>query len=182
MKLGASAIALLLAASVAQSQSPSPAARVDYGFPPADFKRGEALARGPEVRLAIEAAEAAIASCAKNGYKVAAVVLNSNAEPIVVLRADGSLRIAVESATRKAYVVIRTKQASAAAAERVKTDVAFAHELAATNRALPVAGALPIKVGDEVIGALGVGGAPPPGDRDEACARAGLDSIADRSK
>lgn len=168
--------------SSSATQAPSPSAPIDYGFPPADFKRGEPLARGPELRLAIEAVQAALDACAKNGYKVAAVVVNSKDEPIALLKADGALRIAVESAERKAFVVIRTQLPSAAAAERVKTDLDFARDLAATRRALPGAGALPIKVGDEVVGALGVGGAPPPGEHDEACARAGVAKIADRLK
>jgi uncharacterized protein GlcG (DUF336 family) len=41
------------------------------------------------------------------------------------------------------------------------------------------AGGLTIKLGDEVIGAIGVGGAPT-AQADEACARAGLDKIRDR--
>jgi uncharacterized protein GlcG (DUF336 family) len=40
-------------------------------------------------------------------------------------------------------------------------------------------GALTIKLGDEVIGAIGVGGAPS-AEADEVCARAGLDKIRDR--
>ena len=42
-------------------------------------------------------------------------------------------------------------------------------------------GALRIKVGSEAIAAIGVGGAPG-GDKDEACAKAGLDKISDRLK
>ena len=42
-------------------------------------------------------------------------------------------------------------------------------------------GALPIKVGDDVIGAVGVSGSPG-GDKDEACAKAGLDKVADQLK
>jgi uncharacterized protein GlcG (DUF336 family) len=45
----------------------------------------------------------------------------------------------------------------------------------------PSQGALPIKIGEEVIGAVGVSGAPG-GDKDEACAKAGLDKIADQLK
>jgi uncharacterized protein GlcG (DUF336 family) len=41
------------------------------------------------------------------------------------------------------------------------------------------AGGLTIKLGDEVIGAIGVGGAPS-AEADESCARAGLDKIRDR--
>jgi uncharacterized protein GlcG (DUF336 family) len=39
---------------------------------------------------------------------------------------------------------------------------------------VPVQGALPIKVGNDTIGAIGVSGAPG-GDKDEACAKAGVD-------
>jgi uncharacterized protein GlcG (DUF336 family) len=42
-------------------------------------------------------------------------------------------------------------------------------------------GALPIKAGDEVIGAVGVSGAPG-GEKDEACSKAGIDKIADQLK
>jgi len=42
-------------------------------------------------------------------------------------------------------------------------------------------GALPIKVGDEVIGAVGVSGAPG-GEKDEACSKAGIDKVADQLK
>ena len=38
-------------------------------------------------------------------------------------------------------------------------------------------GALPIKLGNDIIGAVGVSGAPG-GDKDEACAKAGLDKVA----
>ena len=41
------------------------------------------------------------------------------------------------------------------------------------------AGGIVIKQGEEVIGAIGVGGAPG-GDKDEACARAGIDKIKER--
>jgi uncharacterized protein GlcG (DUF336 family) len=40
-------------------------------------------------------------------------------------------------------------------------------------------GGVPIKLGDETIGAIGAGGAPG-GKLDDACARAGLDKIKDR--
>jgi uncharacterized protein GlcG (DUF336 family) len=46
---------------------------------------------------------------------------------------------------------------------------------------LLLGGGLPIKIGDEVVGAIGAAGAPG-ADKDEACAKAGLDKIADRLK
>jgi uncharacterized protein GlcG (DUF336 family) len=42
-------------------------------------------------------------------------------------------------------------------------------------------GALPIKVGEDVIGAAGASGAPG-GEKDEACVKAALDKVADQLK
>jgi uncharacterized protein GlcG (DUF336 family) len=42
-------------------------------------------------------------------------------------------------------------------------------------------GALPTKIGDEVIAAVGVSGAPG-SEKDEACVKAGLDKVADQLK
>jgi len=46
---------------------------------------------------------------------------------------------------------------------------------------IALAGALPIKAGDEIIGAVGVSGAPG-GEKDEACAKTGIDKVADQLK
>lgn len=128
----------------------------------------------------MEAVQAAVATCTKNGFKSAAIVVDSAGAPVAMLKADGAPRIDLASATRKAFVVMYTKKPSGDAAARVKTDPAFAKELAATGKALPVRGGLPIKVGGELIGAIAVGGAPPPGEQDEVCSQAGLDRIASR--
>jgi uncharacterized protein GlcG (DUF336 family) len=49
------------------------------------------------------------------------------------------------------------------------------------NNVIAAQGALPIKLGDEVIGAVGVSGAPG-GEKDEVCAKAGIDKVADQLK
>jgi uncharacterized protein GlcG (DUF336 family) len=54
--------------------------------------------------------------------------------------------------------------------------------LVGCSEALTLAkGALPIKVGDDVIGAAGASGAPG-GEKDEACVKAGIDKVADQLK
>ena len=135
--------------------------------------------------LAAEAVTEAVASCAKQGYAVSAVVIDIDAVRQAELRGDRAGVHTAEGAWRKAYTAVSVApiaklDSSAPMAEKVKTD--------ATLQALEfqpglafIAGGLTIKVGDEVIGAIGVGGAPG-GERDEACARAGLDRIKDRLK
>jgi len=70
---------------------------------------------------------------------------------------------------RKAYTARTFRVASGEIVNRFKQDSTYSQ------------GALPIKIGDEVIGAAGVSGAPG-GDKDEACAKAGLDKVADQLK
>ncbi|MEI9803897.1 MAG: heme-binding protein [Pseudolabrys sp.] len=67
---------------------------------------------------------------------------------------------------------------SANFAKRVQTDPAYAP---ATQyaRVLALGGGLPIKVGDEVIGAVGVSGSP---GKDDVCSQAGIDKVADQLK
>lgn len=139
-----------------------------------------APAVSPSTDLALEAVQAAMATCNAMGFKVAAGVFDAAVHPVALLTANGAMPISPDAATRKAFVTLYTKQSSGAAAERVKGDRVFERELTATGKALPVKGALPILVGGEVIGAISVAGAPRPGDIDEQCARAGLDKIASR--
>ncbi len=74
----------------------------------------------------------------------------------------------------------RNEDSSGAIAQRMgKTPSAGG--LAKLPHVLLAQGALRIKVGNEAIAAIGVGGAPG-GDLDEGCAKAGLDKISARLK
>jgi uncharacterized protein GlcG (DUF336 family) len=64
--------------------------------------------------------------------------------------------------------------------ERVRTDPTLT-SLRNIDQLLPLAGGVPIAAGSDHLGAIGVGGAPG-GDKDEACAMAGIDKIKDRLK
>ena len=65
--------------------------------------------------------------------------------------------------------------------ERSKTVPGFAALFTQLPHLILFGGGVVIKVGDEVVGAIGAAGAPG-GNLDDACARAGLDKIADRLK
>jgi uncharacterized protein GlcG (DUF336 family) len=65
--------------------------------------------------------------------------------------------------------------------ERTKTGPGFAALFTQLPHLLLFGGGIVIKMGDEVIGAIGAAGAPG-GNLDEACARAGLNKIQDRLK
>jgi uncharacterized protein GlcG (DUF336 family) len=76
---------------------------------------------------------------------------------------------------KKAYTSRIQRIPSGKFAENVKNNPT-AGALSLSN-VTPAQGALPIMVGEETIGAIGISGAPG-GDKDEACAKAGLDKVA----
>jgi uncharacterized protein GlcG (DUF336 family) len=110
---------------------------------------------------------------------VSATVVGRNGEIIVQVRGDNTPPHTMENSFRKAYTARTLRSPSGALAERVKADptLAFIH----LTNIIAFQGALPIKVGDEVIGAAGASGAPG-GEKDEACIKAGIDKVADELK
>ena len=135
--------------------------------------------------LAVEAVTEAVAACAKQGYKVTATIIDVDGVEQAMLRGDGATLIAVNSALDKAYTVLmlgaaRNEDSSGAIAQRMGATPS-AGGIAKLPHVLLAPGALRIKVGDEAIAAIGVGGAPG-GDLDEACAKVGLEKISARLK
>ena len=130
--------------------------------------------------LAIEAAQAAIAACEAQGYKMTATVVDRIGALKVVLVGDGAGRLGAEITRRKAYTAATLRVSTGDFAKRVATPGAF--NPGVFDAQLTTAqGGVPIKVGDDTIGAIGLGGAPG-GDKDEACANAGIAKISDRLK
>lgn len=130
--------------------------------------------------LANEAVAAAVAQCASQGYFESAVVVDASGVRQAMLRGDNAGIHTIDSATSKAYTSASFKAPSAAVAERLLASPQGA-QLGHLPGVLLLGGGLPIKIGDEVVGAIGAAGAPG-GDKDEACAQAGLDKIKDRLK
>jgi uncharacterized protein GlcG (DUF336 family) len=95
------------------------------------------------------------------------------------LRDDNASPHTFENSQRKAYTARTFRVPSAEFATRMAGDPVKAQ--LALPGVIALAGALPIKVGDEIIGAVGVSGAPG-GEKDEACAKTGIDKVADQLK
>lgn len=138
--------------------------------------------------LALEAVGAAVAACTAQGYGVTATVIDADAQRIAMLRGDTAGVHTFDASWGKAYTAV-----GFAPIARLDSSGELAARLAQFSARQPPgtlafqppehmifrAGGLTIKLGDEVIGAIGVGGAPT-AEADEACARAGLDKIRDR--
>jgi uncharacterized protein GlcG (DUF336 family) len=128
---------------------------------------------------ALAIAQTAVESCKAQGYGVSVAVVGRNGELLVHLRGDNTGPHTMENSFRKAYTSRTFRIASAEMVKRFKENPQLG-QVFLTN-IVPAAGALPIKVGEEVIGAAGASGAPG-GDKDEACIKAALDKHADMLK
>jgi uncharacterized protein GlcG (DUF336 family) len=99
---------------------------------------------------------------------------------LVTLRDHAAAHHTVELAQRKAYTSRIFRQTSKEFSQRLR-DNPISAGLGTTSGVLASIGGIPIKVGEETIGGVGVSGAPG-GERDEACALAGIAKVADQLK
>ncbi len=133
--------------------------------------------------LSAEAANAmvmgALAECQKSGYKVSAAVVDRGGNLLAFVRDPTAGPHTAESSRRKAFTAATFGMTSAAfTALTANPGAAGLKDLTGV---FALAGGVPIKVGNDVIGGVGVGGAPG-GEKDEACASAGLAKVADQLK
>ena len=128
--------------------------------------------------LAVEAAQAAIAACKAQGYSVTVTVADRTGMPKVMIVRDGPPGVGTEVTRRKAYTSALQRVSTGDFTKRVSTPGAFNPAIYDTQLTTGQGG-VPIKVGEDTIGGIAVGGAPG-GDKDEACAIAGVDKIKDR--
>ena len=158
-------LAVLLAASAAQAQTPAPAVRTEKNI---------------SLALANQIAAEAVAACAANGYNVAATVVDRAGTVRAVQRADNAGPHTLEASRLKAFTSASAKNNTLAIMEAAQKNPAAAN-LVNIPGYLLLGGGVPVKLGNEVIGAVGVGGAPG-GHLDEQCALAALDKIKDQLK
>jgi uncharacterized protein GlcG (DUF336 family) len=130
--------------------------------------------------LAAEAAMETVGACAKQGYRETAIVVDADGAIIASLRGDGAGVHSLDSALDKAYTAVSFKNDTLALAERAKGEDSIA-PLAKLPHVMFFGGGVAVRLGDEVIGAIGAAGAPG-AKLDDACAKAGLEKIQDRLK
>jgi uncharacterized protein GlcG (DUF336 family) len=130
--------------------------------------------------LAAEAAMEAVAFCAKDGYRETAVVVDVDGAHQAEVRGDGAGIHTLDSANDKAYTSVTFRTDTLALAERAKEPGGIV-VLSKLPHIMFFGGGVVIKIGDEVVGAIGASGAPG-AKLDEACARAGVNKIQDRLK
>ena len=132
------------------------------------------------LELANQIAAATVAACAANGYAVAAAVVDRAGSVRAVQRADNAGPHTLSSSQAKAYTSASAKNTTTAMMEGAQKNPAGANLVYMPGFVL-LGGGVPIKVGNEVIGAVGVGGAPG-GHLDEQCAMAAIAKVQDQLK
>jgi uncharacterized protein GlcG (DUF336 family) len=134
------------------------------------------MERDVSVKMALTIAETALAEC---GLRVSVAVVDRAGRLRVFLQGDGAAPHNIELARRKAYTARTFGRTSLEWAQRTETTLPGQREL---TDVIPLQGGVPIKVGNDTIGGVGLSGAPNGGPQEEACGIAGIAKVADQLK
>ncbi|MCB1934771.1 MAG: heme-binding protein [Nitrosomonas sp.] len=137
------------------------------------FSKGQDGEKKLTMELASKAAMAAVKQCESDGFRVSVAIVDSAGLIKAQLRADGAGPHTLDSSRRKAYTSNSLRGPTQKFAELLVKSPDL-HSLAHMNDSiLLLGGGFPIKMNGEIVGGVGVGGAP--GIKfDEVCAREAL--------
>ena len=128
--------------------------------------------------VALSLAQAAMENCRKSGYQVAVSVVDRFGTPQVLLRDRFAGPHTPETARRKAWTAVSFRTdtlelSKLSAAGQAQSGVRFVGD------ALMIGGGVPIEAAGSIVAGIGISGAPG-GEADDACARAGIEAVADK--
>src|SRR5262249_43771099 len=104
-------------------------------------------------------AEAAIEDCKNRGYAVSAVVVDNGGNTVVAVRADGASVHTRENARRKVYTAMTYKMTTEEFIKEMPNRP-VRREQTTLPHVIAIGGGVPIKIGKEVIGGIGLSGSP----------------------
>jgi len=126
--------------------------------------------------LAGKATQASLDACNKDGYRVSVSIVDRAGVLRAMVRADGAGSHTVDSSRKKAYTAASLRRTTTELAELI-IKVPTLEALGKMNdHVLMLGGGFPIEIGGEIVGGIGVSGAPGT-HLDDACAQAGLGAI-----
>ena len=143
------------------------------------FGQGEGLRsfRVMKPGTALDLARAALDDCRSRGYQVAVAVVDRFGATQVVLRDELAGAHTPETARRKAWTAVSFRTDTLTLAEVTEAGGA-ASGIRHVSGAMMVGGGIPVEAAGEMVGGVGVSGAPG-GDADAECAAAGIDAVSD---
>ena len=131
--------------------------------------------------FAKKAALAAMDKCVEGGYKVSVAVVDRSGTIIVLLRDNGAGPHTLDSSSRKAYTSASLRRPTEHLAQLITKFPSIKGLRDMNEKILILGGGLPIEIQGEIVGAIGVGGAPG-AHLDEICASAGVQAIGGEMK
>ena len=146
---------------------------MSYTVPAADELPKEAVL---PVGLAGKAIQASLDACNKDGYRVSVSIVDRAGVLRAMARADGAGPHTIDSSRKKAYTAASLRRPTTELAELINKVPTLQALRDVSDQMLMLGGGLPIEFGGEIVGGIGVGGAPG-AHLDDACAQAGLDAI-----
>lgn len=146
---------------------------IPYTVPAADELPKEAVL---PMGMAGKAIQASLDACNKDGYRVSVSVVDRAGVLRAMARADGAGPHTVDSSRKKAYTAASLRRPTTELAELINKVPTMQALREMNDQVLMLGGGLPIEIRGEVVGGIGVGGAPG-AHLDDACAQAGLDAI-----
>jgi uncharacterized protein GlcG (DUF336 family) len=132
--------------------------------------------RDLSLRVALTIAEGALAECVMT---TSIAVVDRSGRVRVLLEGDNASPHNAELARRKAYTARTFRTPSAEWAKR--TETANAGQRMLTD-VIPLGGGMPIKVGEDTVGGVGLSGAKGGQAQEAKCAAAGIAKVADQLK
>ena len=123
--------------------------------------------------MALAMATGALDACKARGYPVSVVVVDRGGDTMVALKADGAGPHTMENARRKAYTARSFRMSTQQFIEEMKTRP-VRREQTTLPGVIAINGGVPIKVGDDTIGGIGLSGSP---GVDEECVNAGIEKL-----
>jgi uncharacterized protein GlcG (DUF336 family) len=131
------------------------------------------------VAIARTIVETSIEACKVRGWNTSAVVVDRAGDTVVAMRGDNASPHTMENARRKAYTARTFRQPTADYAKRYADRDPVVMQQATLPNVIAIPGGVPIKVGDDVIGGVGLSGSP---GKDDECVAVGLEKVKDQLK
>jgi uncharacterized protein GlcG (DUF336 family) len=136
--------------------------------------QGVVMQRNLSLEMAKTIAEGTIAECKAKGYHTAAAVVDRAGQVMVILRDEQATAQTAEMSRRKAYTA-RMFRTTTLEFQKRTMDPAYAPQREVSD-ILALGGGVPIRIGDDVIGAAASSGSTQ--EQDDACAKAGVAKVA----
>jgi uncharacterized protein GlcG (DUF336 family) len=146
------------------------------------FAAAPAMAQAPQVQteknismaMSLAIIQGVLDQCTKDGYKVSVTIVDKGGNVAAQLRGDGTSPHTMEFSRLKAYTARIRNQPSLQVMKLLEDPAnSFMRQIPGL---VGVGGGVPIRAGNELIGAVGVSGAPG-GEKDEVCANAGIAKV-----